>query len=124
MMNELKDVIPNDYTDPCMHEFVISYQKLKDDTTVTSLDMAKALIDNNIHPPTIYFQLIVHEAAMFEPTETESKETIDGAVEVLKTLYRQAYSEPSEIKAAPNKAVISRPDDVKAARTPVLIYRK
>jgi len=124
MMRSLEDVIPNDYKVPCMHEFVLSYDKLKHDTGVSSLDMAKALIDNGIHPPTIYFPLIVHEAAMFEPTETESKETIDNAVEVIKRLYRKAYENPEELKASPHKAVITRPDDVAAARNPKLIYKK
>lgn len=123
MMRSLQNVVPNDYSGPCMHEFVISYEKLKEDTGVTSLDMAKALIDNGIHPPTIYFPLIVHEAAMFEPTETESKETIDKAVEVIKELYNTAYTNPEILKSAPNKAIIKRPDDVGAARNPILVYK-
>lgn len=123
MMKSLEDTISNDYDMPCMHEFVISYEKLKAETGVNSLDMAKAMIDNNIHPPTIYFPLIVHEAAMFEPTETESKETIDNAVNVIKSLYKTAYTNPEILKSSPNNAVIKRPDDVQAARNPKLIYK-
>lgn len=124
MLRSLEDVISNDYPMPCMHEFVISYEQLKKDTGVTSLDMAKALIDNGIHPPTIYFPLIVHEAAMFEPTETESKETLDNAINVLKDLYNLAYTDPVSLKSTPQKAFIKRPDDVLAARNPKLIYKE
>lgn len=124
MLRSLEDTIPNDYKAPCMHEFVLSFDKLKRETGVSSLDMAKALIDRGIHPPTIYFPLIVHEAAMFEPTETESVETIDQAVQAVKDLYKTAYTNPDIIKSAPSKAAIGRPDDVQAARFPKLIYRK
>ncbi|MGI6702076.1 MAG: aminomethyl-transferring glycine dehydrogenase subunit GcvPB [Christensenellales bacterium] len=122
MLKSLSDTISNDYSSPCMHEFVLSFEKLKEETGVTSLDIAKALIDSGIHPPTIYFPLIVHEAAMFEPTETESKETLDWAVSILKALYKKAHESPGEFKNMPQKAAVTRPDDVQAARFPKLIY--
>ena len=107
---------------PCMHEFVISLEKLKESTGVTALDMAKALEDKGMHPPTIYFPLIVPEALMVEPTETESKETLDTAAEAFLSLYDKAVKEPESLKSAPIRTVIGRPDDVKAARQPVLRY--
>ena len=107
---------------PCMHEFVISLDKLKESSGVTALDMAKALQDAGMHPPTIYFPLIVHEALMVEPTETESKETLDAAADAFLSIYDKAVKEPEALKAAPLNTVIGRPDDVKAARQPFVCY--
>jgi glycine dehydrogenase subunit 2 len=76
-----------------------------------------------MHPPTIYFPLIVHEALMVEPTETESKETLDAAAEAFLAVYDEAVKNPGGIRSAPLTTVIGRPDDVKAARQPVLRYR-
>ncbi len=76
MMAGLQDLYPVAYGEHCMHEFVLSLENLKKETGVSALDVAKSLIDNGIHPPTMYFPLIVHEALMFEPTETESRETL------------------------------------------------
>ena len=107
----------------CMHEFVVSLETLKSSCGVTALDMAKALQDQGIHPPTIYFPLIIHEALMIEPTETESKETLDRAADAFLGLYEKAMKEPEAFRAAPLTTVIGRPDDVKAARQPVVCYR-
>ncbi|MDR2090092.1 MAG: aminomethyl-transferring glycine dehydrogenase subunit GcvPB [Clostridiales bacterium] len=104
----------------CMHEFVVSAEKLKHETGVSALDIAKALIDRGIHPPTMYFPLIVHEALMFEPTETESKETIDQAAAALKEIVETAKTNPEKIKRAPLTTPVGRPDEVKAARKPVV----
>ncbi len=104
----------------CMHEFVLSMEKLKEDTGVSALDLAKAMIDEGMHPPTMYFPLIVHEALMFEPTETESKETLDDAAEKILKLASRAYTAPEELHQAPRHAYITRPDDVMAARNPKL----
>jgi len=123
LMHRLKDKynIPTNF--PCMHEFVVSLDNLKSKCGVTALDMAKALQDQGIHPPTIYFPLIVEEALMIEPTETESKETLDTAAEAFLSLYEKALKEPESFSAAPFNTVIGRPDDVKAARQPVVCYR-
>ena len=107
---------------PCMHEFVLTLHDLKKQTGVSAMDVAKALIDHGIHPPTMYFPLIVEEALMFEPTETESRETLDEAAEVLKAICAQADADPEALHAAPHTTPISRPDEVKAARHPVLRY--
>ena len=108
---------------PCMHEFVLTLEKLKKETGVSALDVAKALVDQGIHPPTMYFPLIVEEALMFEPTETESRETLDQAAEVLKAIRAQADTDPAALHAAPVTTPIGRPDEVQAARHPVLRYR-
>jgi len=84
------------------------------------MDIAKSMIDNGMHPPTMYFPLIVHEALMIEPTETESKETLDEAIAVLRKLHKEAYENPEQLKSAPHHAQIFRPDEVMAARKPVL----
>ena len=108
---------------PCMHEFVLTLEKLKKETGVSALDVAKALVDQGIHPPTMYFPLIVEEALMFEPTETESRETLDQAAAVLKAIRTQADTDPAALHAAPVTTPIGRPDEVQAARHPVLRYR-
>ena len=107
-----------------MHEFVLDLSKLKKETGVTALDVAKSLIDEGIHPPTMYFPLIVHEALMLEPTETEGPETLDHAADVLKMLAQRAYDDPQAMHEAPHHTVIGRPDEVKAARHPVLRWTK
>lgn len=122
MMSRLKDLYTMAYDVTCMHEFVMTLEKLHDETGVSALDIAKGLLDNGIHPPTMYFPLIVHEALMIEPTETESKETMDEAVEVFRNLYKMAYENPQALHDAPVKTPVRRLDEVKAARTPVLKY--
>ena len=107
---------------PCMHEFVLTLHDLKKQTGVSAMDVAKALIDHGIHPPTMYFPLIVEEALMFEPTETESRETLDEAAAVLKDIRAQADADPEALHTAPHTTPIGRPDEVKAARHPVLRY--
>jgi glycine dehydrogenase subunit 2 len=124
LMEKLKGKYRVPYTGRCMHEFVISLEDLKESRGVSALDLAKALQDAGIHPPTVYFPLIVHEALMVEPTETESKETLDMAADAFLALYDKAVKEPEALKAAPLTTVIGRPDDVKAARQPVVRYRE
>ena len=108
----------------CMHEFVLDLSGLKKETGVSALDVAKSLIDEGIHPPTMYFPLIVHEALMLEPTETEGPEVLDHAAEVLRMLYRRAYDDPEAMHGAPHHMPIGRPDEVKAARHPVLRWKR
>lgn len=121
MMHRLREYFPCYSSSICMHEFVLSCEELKEKTGVSALDFAKALIDKGIHPPTIYFPLIVPEALMIEPTETESKETIDKVIDIFIELYHQAMSAPESFQAKPQSTPIGRPDEVKAAREPVLI---
>ncbi len=106
----------------CMHEFVLSMKQVKKDTGVSALDLAKGLLDYGIHPPTMYFPLIVEEALMFEPTETETKETLDAAAEAFNALVTLAKENPEELKTAPHTTPVRRPDEVTAARNPILKY--
>lgn len=122
MMNCLKDLYPMAYDATCMHEFVITLEQMKHDTGVSALDMAKALLDYGMHPPTMYFPLIVHEALMVEPTETESRETLDEAVEVFRRIMDEAKADPEHMHERPRTTRVRRPDEVKAARKPVVRY--
>ena len=104
----------------CMHEFVLSMKKLKDETGVSAADVAKGLIDRGIHPPTMYFPLIVEEALMFEPTETASKADLDAAADALKEVIELAYSDPEALHSSPHTTPVRRPDEAGAARNPVV----
>ena len=106
-----------------MHEFVMTLEGLKHDKGVSAMDVAKALLDRGHHPPTMYFPLIVHEALMVEPTETESKATLDEAAQAYLEIYHEAIENPKAVCASPKHTVISRPDEVRAARTPRVRYR-
>lgn len=108
----------------CMHEFVLDLSRFKEETGVSALDVAKSLIDRGIHPPTMYFPLIVHEALMLEPTETESRDTLDDAAEAFRSLYELAHNDPEYMRTAPHNAQIGPPDEVQAARNPVLRWQK
>ena len=110
------------YNTTCMHEFVMDLGELKHRTGVSALDVAKGLLDYGIHPPTMYFPLIVHEALMVEPCETEPKEVMDEAIDALLELYDTAEKDPDYLHAAPHKAVIGRPDELGAARNPIVRY--
>lgn len=122
MMEKLKDLYPMAYDETCMHEFVMTLEQMKHEIDVSAMDIAKALLDYGIHPPTMYFPLIVHEALMVEPTETESRETLDEAVRVFRQIYENAKADPAAMHEAPVNAYIRRPDEVRAARKPVLRY--
>jgi glycine dehydrogenase subunit 2 len=122
MMHRLRGAYDMASGEICMHEFVMSLEKLKRETGISALDVAKAMLDEGMHPPTMYFPMIVHEALMIEPTETESRETLDEAVELLIDIRNRAYSDPESLRAAPVKAPIGRPDEVAAARKPRLRY--
>ncbi|MEA4870864.1 putative glycine dehydrogenase (decarboxylating) subunit 2 [bioreactor metagenome] len=118
----LKDTLPVANDGFCMHEFVVSLEGLKKETGVSAMDVAKSLIDAGMHPPTMYFPLIVHEALMFEPTETEGKETLDAAADAVLGIIARASAEPEALHAAPVTTPIGRPDEVGAARNPILRY--
>ena len=124
LMQQIKGSFEPAFDRVCMHEFVLDLSRFKKETGVSALDVAKSLIDRGMHPPTMYFPLIVHEALMLEPTETESKQTLDEAAAVFRDLYRQAYDDPEPMHTAPHGTPIGRPDEVKASRTPVLRWRQ
>ena len=123
MMDKLKDVFEIPFGNGrCMHEFVISLDKIKKEKSVTALDFAKALLDYGMHPPTMYFPLIVSEALMVEPTETESKENLDEAIRIYREVYDNACKNPDGFHDYPLTTPIGRPDEVSAARNPILRY--
>ena len=110
------------FSTPCMHEFVASAADLKRATGVRAMDVAKALLDEGFHAPTVYFPLIVEEALMIEPTETESPETVEAIAAALNTIARNAAEDPERIQHAPHYTPVSRPDDALAARKPILTW--
>lgn len=125
--NYIKESLKEDYELPipglCKHEFV--FNGLKDKSTgVTTMDVAKRLLDYGYHAPTIYFPLLFHESLMIEPTESESKDTIDGFIEVMRKVAREAVESPEEVKSAPHYTPIGRVDDVLAARHPIVTYKQ
>lgn len=113
----LKDVLPVPNGELCMHEFVASASTIKTKNGITAMDIAKRLLDFGFHAPTVYFPLVVPEAIMVEPTETESKETLDAFAETLRNILDE---DPEFLHQAPHSTKISRPDEVVAARNPVL----
>ena len=122
MRVRLSELFPMAYDRICMHEFVMTLEKLKEETGVSALDVAKAMLDHGIHPPTMYFPLIVHEALMVEPTETETRETLDEAVAVLRGIWEKAHSDPASMHLMPETTPVRRPDEVGAARNPRIRY--
>ena len=122
VMNALKEAYDLPFDRPCMHEFVLSAKKQME-AGVHAIDLAKGLIDEGFHPPTVYFPLIVKEALMIEPTETESKETLDAFIAAMKRVAAKAASSPSSLRDAPVTTPVSRPDEVKAARDMDVAYR-
>ncbi len=104
------------YPAPCMHEFVTSAERIKSDTGVHAMDIVKALLDKGFHAPTMYFPLIVPEALMVEPTETQSRETMEALAEALNEIGEACYEDADSVEAAPEKTPIRRPDDALAAR--------
>ena len=119
----LKDVYELPIDTICCHEFV--FDGLKDKSTgVTTMDVAKRLLDYGYHAPTIYFPLLFHESLMIEPTENESKETLDGFIAVMRQIAEEAMTNPDEVKSAPHTTPIGRVDDVLAAKHPVVTYRQ
>ncbi len=122
MMHRMKEDYEVAYDSTCMHEFVLCLENFKKEYGVSAMDIAKASLDFGMHPATMYFPLIVHEALMFEPAETESRETIDNAVEVYRKLAKTAKEDPEYLHNAPHHTPIGRPDETEAARNPVLRY--
>jgi glycine dehydrogenase subunit 2 len=112
----LRDTYDLPYDRLCMHELVLSARTLKRKHGVTALDVAKRLMDYGFHPPTIYFPLVVPEALMIEPTETEAKETLDDFADAMKAIAREAAAEPELLHKAPRSQPIGRLDEVKAVK--------
>jgi len=122
LLARLRDAYELPYDRLCMHEFVLSARRLKRDCGATALDVAKRLMDYGFHPPTIYFPLVVPEALMIEPTETETKETLDSFVDAMLAIVHEARDAPALLKDAPHDRPVRRLDEVKAAKRAVVRY--
>jgi glycine dehydrogenase subunit 2 len=120
LLARLHSTYPAPFDRICKHEFVLSARQLKRDHGVRALDVAKRLMDYGYHPPTIYFPLLVDEAIMIEPTESETKEELDGFAEAMLAIAREAASSPELVREAPHKARVGRLDEVRAVKQPVL----
>ncbi|ELK46242.1 UNVERIFIED_CONTAM: aminomethyl-transferring glycine dehydrogenase subunit GcvPB [Halobacillus marinus] len=123
MMRRLQEYYDLPFDRHCKHEFILSGRRQKK-LGVRTLDIAKRLLDFGYHPPTIYFPINVEEAMMIEPTETESKETLDGFIDVMIQIAKEAEENPEIVQEAPHTTIVSRMDETQAARKPVLKYRK
>jgi glycine dehydrogenase subunit 2 len=115
----LDEYLPPAYDRICMHEFVLSGDPMKRELQIKTLDLAKRLLDYGMHPPTIYFPLIVEESLLIEPTETETKETLDRFAEVIGQIIREAREDPEQVRSAPHTTPVRRLDEATAARKPV-----
>ena len=114
------EYLPAAYDRLCMHEFVLSGSPMKRELKIKTLDLAKRLLDRGVHPPTVYFPLIVDEALLIEPTETETKETLDRFAEIVAEILREAREDPSVAQHAPYTTPVRRLDEAGAARRPVV----
>lgn len=123
MMRRLEGEYELPFTQHCKHEFVLS-GNIQKDLGVRTLDIAKRLLDFGYHPPTVYFPLNVPEALMIEPTETETKETLDGFIDTMLEIAREAREEPEIVQEAPHETIVKRMDETTAARKPILRYKK
>ena len=119
---KLKGAYELPYDEPCMHEFVLSGERQHEEG-VSTLGIAKRLMDDNIHPPTVYFPLIVHEAIMIEPTESESKEVLDNFINVMLNIAKEIKENPEEVLKSPQKTPVRRVDETLAARHPDLTFK-
>src|SRR5207248_1102039 len=122
LLARLKDAYELPFDRLCMHEFVLSARTLRREHGVSALDVAKRLMDFGFHPPTVYFPLVVPEALMIEPTETEAKETLDAFVEAMLAIVREAREDPDALRTAPHGRPVQRLDEVRAAKHPVVRY--
>ncbi|WLR46290.1 aminomethyl-transferring glycine dehydrogenase subunit GcvPB [Halobacillus litoralis] len=123
MMRRLQEEFDLPFDRHCKHEFILSGKRQKK-LGVRTLDMAKRLLDFGYHPPTIYFPINVEEALMIEPTETESKETLDDFIDRMIQIAHEAENDPEKVQEAPHTTIVSRMDETQAARKPVLRYQK
>ena len=123
MLARLRGRFDLPYDRVCKHEFVLAGTRQKKRTGVTTRDMAKRVLDYGFHAPTIYFPLIVEEAIMIEPTETESKRTMDEFVDAMLTIDRETQDNPDLVRSAPHTTPVKRLDEVRAARQPDLRWK-
>ena len=122
LLARLKDGYELPFDRLAMHEFVLSARRLKREHGISALDVAKRLMDYGFHPPTIYFPLVVPEALMIEPTETEAKETLDAFADAMLAIAREAEEDPEVLRSAPHRRPVRRLDEVLAAKRAIVRY--
>jgi glycine dehydrogenase subunit 2 len=120
---ELSEYLPIAFDRTCMHEFVLSGRGAKEKLGIRTLDIAKRMLDHRVHPPTVYFPLLVDEALMIEPTETETKERLDHFADVVRSIVEEAKEDPEIARTAPHTTPVRRLDEAGAARRPVVRWR-
>ena len=120
LLSRVKSIYEVPHGDRCMHEFVASAKRLRKERGVSAMDVCKRLLDFGYHAPTVYFPLVVPESLMIEPTETESKETLDAFADALIRIHGE---EAQFLQQAPHTLGLSRPDEVRAARQPILRWK-
>jgi glycine dehydrogenase subunit 2 len=119
-LGELAPLLPLAHGERCMHEFVLSGAPMKRELGIRTLDLAKRLLDHGFHPPTVYFPLLVDEALLIEPTETETRETLDAFAEAIRAILAEAAEDPEIALTAPHTTPVRRLDEAGAARRPVI----
>ena len=117
------EYLPIAFDRTCMHEFVLSGSGAKEQLGIRTLDIAKRMLDHGVHPPTVYFPLLVDEALMIEPTETETKERLDHFAEVVRAILEEANEDPEVARTAPHTTPVRRLDEAGAAKRPVVRWR-
>ncbi len=115
---EVGELLPLAFGERCMHEFVLSGAPMKKQLGIRTLDLAKRLLDHGMHPPTVYFPLVVEEALLIEPTETETRETLDAFVDAIVSIVREAAEDPEVARNAPYTTPVRRLDEAGAAKRP------
>jgi glycine dehydrogenase subunit 2 len=119
-LGDVSEHLPLAYGRLCMHEFVLSGAPMKRDLGIKTLDLAKRLLDHGYHPPTVYFPLLVEEALLVEPTETETRETLDLFADAIKAILAEAAEDPEIARSAPYTTPVRRLDEALAAKRPVI----
>ena len=120
---DIAEYLPIAFDRHCMHEFVLSGKGAKEKLGIKTLDIAKRMLDHEVHPPTVYFPLLVDEALMVEPTETETKERLDHFAEVVRSILQEAEKDPEIARNAPYDTPVRRLDEAGAAKRPVVRWR-
>ena len=123
LKEKLKKYYDLPYDEPCMHEFVLSGERQKHNFGISTLNIAKRLMDSNTHPPTVYFPLIVHEAIMIEPTESETKAKLDEFIDAMISIAKECEDDSEKILSAPHTTPVKRVDETLAARHPDLCFK-
>ncbi|MCW2962467.1 MAG: hypothetical protein JWM90_2854, partial [Thermoleophilia bacterium] len=121
VMELLRDVLPPAFDRRCMHEFVVSAGDLRREHGVRALDVAKRIMDHGYHPPTMYFPLLVEEALMIEPTETETRETLEAFADAMRAVIEESAADPEMVRTAPHTTLVRRMDEARSVREPQLV---